>query len=155
MLQVLKAKNVVDSEQHVHLREDIHNITEKSFIINFKQLRKNCHSHHYTDEIKKIALTLHYFSLKAHYFVHRILALPHSSCMTDQGSSVEFSFGFLINIIDIPRAAVEKNPSISEAVLIVDTMELYKSAFWDPSTQQYVSPVNYVRAISEHPADQQ
>ena len=154
LLHILKAKNLVASEQHLLLRENFGNMAREIFENQIKAAKKkNRHSHCYSDEMKQFALTLHYYSPKACDFVRKILALPHPSSIRAWGASVDCSPGFLTNVINMLGSAVEENPWMSEVVLVVDAMALHKSAIWDPVAQQYVGSVNYGTAIPEPPED--
>ena len=151
LLHILKAKNLVASEQHLLLRENFGNMAREIFDNQIQAVKKkNCHSHCYSDEF---ALTLHYYSPKAYDFVCKILALPHPSSIRAWGASVDCSPGFLTNVINMLGSAVEENSWMSEVVLVADAMALHKSAIWDPVAQQYVGSVNYRTAIPEPPED--
>ena len=137
MLHILKAKNLVASEQHLLFRENFGNMAREIFENQIKAAKKkNHHSHHYSDEMKQFALTLHYYSPKAYDFVCKIFALPHPSSIRAWGASVDCSPGFLTNVINMLGSAVEENPWMSEVVLVVDAMALHKSVIWDPVAQQ-------------------
>ena len=102
LLYILKARNLVASEQHLLLTENFGNMAKEIFDNQIQAAKKkNRHSHRYSDEIKQFALTLHCYSPKAYGFVCKILALPHPSSIRAWGASVDCSPGFLTNVIDM------------------------------------------------------
>jgi len=41
--------------------------------------KRKCRGHYYTEKVKKIALTVHFYSQKAYSYIHKIFSLPHQS----------------------------------------------------------------------------
>ena len=100
-------------------------------------------------EAKQFAVTLHYYSLKTYDFVHKVLALPHPSSIHSWTTSVNDEHGFLCNIIRLLCGMVQNKSSVSDMVLIVDAMSLYKGTWWDPKEQCYSGTIDYGTGLSE------
>jgi len=59
---------------------------------------RSAHGHRYSDEIKKFALTLHFYSPHAYNFVRSILSLPCPSSLAHWTSSVNCEPGFFLDV---------------------------------------------------------
>ena len=59
--------------------------------------------------------------------------------------------GYLTNVINAISSVAEKKPSMSDVVLIVEGMALYKGTMWDQKLKQYIGTVNYGAAVVEPP----
>ena len=71
-------------------------------------------------------MTLHYYSPKAYEFARNVLSLPHASTIRAWASSVDCQPGFLDNVIKSIGECVQMKGWMSNVVLIVDAMALYK-----------------------------
>jgi len=99
----------------------------------------------YDEEIKKFAVTLHYYSPKAYDFVRDYLTLPHPSTLTSWMRSADCSPGFNIEVLD--KLAEAKNQDhrnmMTDVVLQVDEMSIHKDTCWDQSQHKFVGFVDF------------
>ena len=106
-------------------------------------------SHHYSQETKQFAMTLHYYSPKAYDFVRKVLYLPHPSSIRSWTASVDCEPGFLCDVIYLIGNMATNNTTVSDVVLIVDAMAIHKGTWWDPRKRCFVGNVDYGTAIPE------
>ena len=154
LLQSLKDKQLVESEQHILLTHNFGNMAQKLCQNQMKNARgknKDSHDVWYSQEIKQFAMTLHCYSPKSYEFVCNFLALPHPSSLHAWGASVDCNPGYLTNVINMIGAVAKKQTWMKEVVLIVDAMTLHKGTVWDPTLRQYVWHVDYGMAVPEAP----
>jgi hypothetical protein len=99
----------------------------------------------YNDEMKKFAVTLHFYSPRAYDFIREYLTLPHPSSLTSWMQSSNCEPGFQINVIERLRDARVKNGTdvLRDIVLQVDEMALRKDASWDQNRHKFVGYVDF------------
>ena len=90
------------------------------------------HSNCYSEEVKQIAMTLHYYSPKVYDFVHNVLLLPHPSSMRTWAASFGCEPGFYCDVIKLIGDMAQVKPYMSDIVLIIDSMVTHKGTWWHP-----------------------
>ena len=133
------------------LKHNFAGMTKELFENQMKNTGRVTYGHRYSFKTKQFALTLHYYSPKVYDFVCKLLALPHPSSIRTWAASVDCEPGYLTNVINAKSSVVEKKPSMSDVVLIVDAMALHKDTMCDQKVKQYVGTVNYGPAVPEPP----
>ena len=149
LLKLLKKEKLLLDDQCSLLEHNFSCVTEQLFQNEMRNATNTSYDHHYTDEIKQFAVTLHYYSPKAYEYVQKILALPHTSSIRAWAASVDYNPGYLMNVIRCLGSQVQEKPWMSEVVLIVDTTALHKGVTWDPKTKRYTGTVDYGTAMPE------
>jgi len=99
----------------------------------------------YDDEVKKFAVTLHYYSPKAYEFVRDYLTLPHPSTITSWMQSADCNPGFNIEVLNkIAEARQKDNRNmLSDVVLQVDEMSIHKDMCWDQNQHKFMGFVDH------------
>ena len=64
LINKLKKEKLIFDEQHSLLEHNFSVVAENLFQNQLKNARITIYGHHYTDEIKQFAMTLHYYSPK-------------------------------------------------------------------------------------------
>ena len=154
LLCSLKEKQLVEKDQHELLNRNFGDMAKELFSNQARNTAKeSIHGHHYTDQLKQFAMTLHYYSPKAYDFVCKILMLPHPASIRCWAASVDCNAGYLMDVIKLIGQTAEKNKWMSDVVLVLDAMALHKGTIWDPKSKQYVGTVDYGTAMPEVPDD--
>ena len=150
LLKSLKEKHLIAVEQHDLLKHNFNNVSKHLFADQMKNSKGDSRlSNRYSPEMKQFAMTLHYYSPKAYEFARNVLSLLHASTIRAWASSVDCQPGFLDNVIKSIGECVQMKGWMSNVVLIVDTMALYKGTIWDPKSKSYVGLVDYGTAKPE------
>ena len=149
LLQSLRDKQLIALEQHDLLTHNFNEVAKHLFKDQMKNSKDAKQGNRYSLETKQFAMTLHYYSPKAYEFTRKVLSLPHSSTIRTWATSVDCEPGFLQNVIKLIGGLVQKKGWMSDCVLIVDAMALYKGTTWDPKTKTYVGLVDYGTAKPE------
>ena len=95
----------------------------------------------YSQEMKKFAVSLHFYSAKAYNFVRKSLHLPHPATITSWAADVACEPGFLM----ITISSLAENYALngeSECGLIVDEMSIRSGTLWDRKNNKFVGNVN-------------
>jgi len=99
----------------------------------------------YTEELKKFALSIHFYSPKAYRFLKEYLVLPHESTISDWMSGADCSPGICLDAIN-RLSEHRKNDSsntLTDIVLQVDEMAIRKDTPYDSSAHCFVGHVDY------------
>lgn len=86
----------------------------------------------YSDEVKKFALTLQFYSAKGYNFLRRYFVLPHPSTIRTWASAVDGSAGFTEQAFNQLKEEADKGPVY--VTLIFDEVALKKQIDWDGKT---------------------
>jgi len=99
----------------------------------------------YDEEIKKFAVTLHYYSPKAYEFVRDYLTLPHPSTLTSWMQSANCNPGFNVEVLDRIAEAKENETRnmLSDVVLQVDEMSIHKDMCLDQNQHKFMGFVDH------------
>jgi len=99
----------------------------------------------YSNEMKKFAVTLHYYSARAYDFIRDYLQLPHRSSLCAWITSGDNDPGFNVELIKQLGNSIEQdqNNMLSDIGLHVDEMAIKKGSFWDANRNQFVGFVDF------------
>lgn len=132
VIQELSKKNLVSNDNTYAL---MHEFGENEQLINrlFKKTTKSSTHKKYEEEIRKFAITLHFFSGKAYNYVRRKFynALPHPKTLDKWYSTINASPGLsteALNMIKVKAKSTERRIVCS---LIMDKMAIRKKIEFD------------------------
>lgn len=98
----------------------------------------------YSEEIRKFALTLHFYSPKAYDFIRTTYdsCLPHPRTLSRWYQTVNAEPGFCQEAFKTLEAKVKSGGKPIVCALVLDEMAIRKSLIWDPRNQKYHGRVN-------------
>lgn len=85
----------------------------------------------YSDEMKKFAMTLYFYSPKAFNFVREKLFLPNSSTIRKWLSTRNCDVGFLSEVFEFLKKEVFAQPYLKEVSLVFDSMSIRSQLIYD------------------------
>ena len=94
---------------------------------NFQNQFRNTKGYWYNDDVKKYALTLHFYSPRAYDYVKTVFALPHPSSLKNWTSSVHCEPGFFKDVFSHLSGLVSKDPLNSDCASVFDAAMTIKS----------------------------
>ena len=126
---------ITDLKEKGLLRPNVSDLLSESFSGLSCELIKNHFSnqdkknqgHRYDDEVKKFALTVHFYSPRAYEYLRPILSLPHPRALRHWTSSVECDAGFFEDVFTHLKNLVGQDPINADCCLIFDGMSIYQS----------------------------
>jgi len=149
-LQNVKAElhelKVLSEQRLQNLENQFPNILKKLMLNEAQRGQvKNTKGMRYDEEIKKFAVTLHYYSPKAYDFVRDYLTLPHPGTLTSWMRSTDCNPGFNIDVLDRITEAKSQDTKnmLSDVVLQIDEMSIHKDTVWDNNTHQFMGFVDF------------
>ncbi|KAG0429547.1 hypothetical protein HPB47_023562 [Ixodes persulcatus] len=92
-----------------------------------KRVRRNKNA--CTEDVRKFALTLHFYSAKAYSFLRKHVKLPHPSTLRKWAAVVEARPGFTQQSFDKVAQEAQKEPLFLS--LMIDEMGIKRQTDWD------------------------
>ena len=139
----LKDKKLVNDDVANILQQNFSGLTRE--IISNKIHNNNVKpkGHRYNDEIKRFALTLHFYSPRAYNFLQPILSLPVASSISHWTSSVNCEPGLFEDVIQYLGKKKETDENFRYCALMIDAMAIKNSIIYDKTSGSYVGFSNY------------
>lgn len=132
VIQELSKKNLVSNDNTYAL---MHEFGENEQLINrlFKKTTKSSTHKKYEEEIRKFAITLHFFSGKAYNYVRRKFynALPHPKTLDKWYSTINASPGLSTEALNMIKAKAKSTERRIVCSLIMDKMAIRKKIEFD------------------------
>jgi hypothetical protein len=97
----------------------------------------------YTDEIKEFALTIYFYSPRAHHYIRSIIALPNPSLVRKWSASRKCEPGFFKEAFESLTQHVANSPIKKGCCLVIDIMSIHSQTVWNPQSDKYVGFVDY------------
>lgn len=110
----------------------------------------------YSEEIRKFALTLHFFSPKAYDFIRSTYntCLPHSRTLSKWYQHVDAEPGFTKEAFEALKRKVEESVHPVICALTLDEMAIRKCLIWDPKSQKFFGRVDCGHEINSDSVDE-
>ena len=102
-----------------------------------KMPKRKCRGYRYSEEVKKVALTVHFYSPKAYSYIRKIFSLPHQSSIRNWISSVNCEPGFHADVLQNLLEQLRKRPEMSDCALMMDGMAVRKQVLYDTKNMKY------------------
>ena len=134
----LKNKNMITSDAATVLDDNFSGLTYEIIKSHFKNQNIMPKGHRYTDEVKKFALTLHFYSPLAYNFVRPLLSLPAPSSIANWTSSVQCEPGFFKDVFSYLKETAGSDVNYKECALIIDAMAIKTSIINDKTTGRFI-----------------
>jgi hypothetical protein len=99
----------------------------------------------YSEEMKKFAVRLHFYSPRAYDFIRDYLTLPHPTSLTSWMRSANCEPGFQLEILERLRETIGSDSGriYRDVVLQVDEMAIRKDTCWDQSRHRFIGFVDF------------
>ena len=137
LLETIKDQNLINQGQLDLLRL---NFWENTFILIENKLKSHNvdkHGHCYSNDVKELAVTMHFYSPQAYDFLQQYLHLPHPSTICAWSASLNCQPGFLSEVIEHLKETKSKDPLKKHCTLMFDAMALKKEIVYDPKNGNY------------------
>jgi len=100
LMITLQNKLLLNEEISNLVIENFSGIAKELFESQIKNSERGPTGRRYSDELKKIALTLHFYSPRAYEYMRSFICLPASSSISNWTSSVKCEPGFFVDVIN-------------------------------------------------------
>ncbi len=104
---------------------------------------KNKKGQRYSDEVKKLAFTMHFYSPAAYEYLRSIFLLPHARSLRQWASSVQSEPGFFIDVMKELQNRVASGSINKDCALMLDAMHIRSRAMYNKSLDKYEGFINF------------
>ena len=91
----------------------------------------------YPDEVKRFALTVHFYSPKAYNYLRTVFSLPHSSSLYNWSSTVDCNVGFFKDVFAELKNRIDEDPLNTDCGLVCDAMSIKSSTFYNKAAGSF------------------
>ena len=138
---------MISSDVASTLNENFSGLTLELIKNQLENQGRNCYGRRHSDEAKKFALTLNFYSPRAYEYVRSVFALPHSRSLSCWTSSVECAAGLFQDVFKKLKLLVKNKPEQADCSLICDAMSIKKNIFYNRSTGKYDGYIDYGKDV--------
>ena len=143
LIDDMKIQGLLNSDISAKLKESFSGLTYEIILNHFKNKDRSTQGHRYTDEIKKFALTVHFYSPRAYQYLRPILSLPHPRSLCEWTSTVACEPGFFKDAFEHIKGLVKINPENADCSLVCDGMAIRNNIIYNKKTGQYIGFIDY------------
>ena len=97
----------------------------------------------YPDEVKRFALTLHFYSPRAYDYLLNVFSLPHTSSLYNWTSSVNCDVGFFKDVFLELKKKIYEDPLHADCNLVCDGMSIKSSTIYNKTTGSFEGFVDF------------
>ena len=147
LIKTLKEKNLLSEDCGAIIEYHFSGMTKeiiKSELINHN---RDGTGKRYSDEIKKFALTLHFYSPRAYDFLRSIFSLPAPSSISNWTNSVNCEPGFFKDVFEYLSQKSTVDENYRDCALIFDAIHLKSGLVYEHSRGTYDGFVNFGKDI--------
>ena len=161
-IKVLQQKSRIKEKQLTKLKSIVHDMKKKNLIsiesankleTHFSGLDRELITNHeknkdrvpvgrYSDEVKRFAMTLHFYSPRAYEFVRNVFSLPHASSLGNWTSTVNCETGFFLDVFQELQKKVKEEIVNADCALLCDAMQIKSGTIYNRVTDSYDGFVN-------------
>ena len=153
IIKKLKDDQYITTDAAQVLDNNFSGVTCELFKSELKNKDRPAKGHRYTDEIKKFALTLHFYSPRAYNFVRSFFSLPCPSSLSNWTSSVNCEPGFFQDVFNYLQEKAKEDISYRDCALIFDGMYIKSGIVYNKSNGNYEGFANFGGDISAFDPD--
>ncbi len=133
-VSALKEKNLLEPKIAENILETFPGLDGQLIANHLHNLDRENRGNRYSDEVKRFALTVHFYSPKAFKYLRTIFNLPHPRSIRVWTSSVKCDPGFFEDVFLHLRKMISDDPINAECALIFDGMAIRKETVNNLST---------------------
>ena len=142
-LDAIKENRVADTDLVEHIRNRFENpLVSELFMNEVVNDTKKSRGRRYSDEIKKLCLTLHYYSPRAYKFLSKNLCLPSQTAIRDWTRSVNCDVGILGEVLQTLGSQVRSEKIDPNCCLLMDEMSIRQAHMYSRAKDRFVGHVD-------------
>ena len=147
MISHLQSKNYLTTDAATVLSENFSGLSYEIIKNQFLNQNVNPKGHRYNDEVKKFALTFHFYSPRAYNFLQPMLCLPAARSISHRTSSVNCDPGLFHDVFAYLGDKKKKDVNFKYCALIIDAMAIKNSITYDKSSGHYIGFCDFGKDI--------
>ena len=131
MYKELSERKLLSDNFAEELKEKFPGMSAEIMLNHFNNCSKKPQGYRHSDEAKKFALTLNFYSARAYDFVRKVFTLPDPRSLCVWTSSVQCEPGFFDDVFEHLGKSIEKDPLNADTTLFVDAMGIQQCQGWN------------------------
>ena len=148
MYQELSKNKLFEDCFAEQLQEKFPGISADIIKNHFANKDKKPQGHRHSDEAKKFALTLNFYSPRAYEYVRKIFSLPVARSISYWTSSVDCDPGFFDDVFDHIEKLIQKDRKHADVTLVIDAMSIQQARDWCKYRDAIQGLTNYGKGYS-------
>lgn len=100
----------------------------------------------YSEELKRFALSLYFYSSKAYLFLRNYISLPHAATLRKMLATRDCNVGFLVEVFEYLKLSVSKN-DLQNVALIFDAMAIKSEEVYDKNKDKKWGYVDFAGVV--------
>jgi len=153
-IKTLQEKKLLTEDCGTIIERHFSGITKEIITSELKNNTKKSKGKRYSDEVKKFALTLHFYSPRAYEFLRSIFSLPAQSSISNWTNSVDCQPGFFKDVFQYLQEKSEIDKNYKDCALVFDAIHLKSGLVYEHSRGTYEGFVNFGQDIVGFDEDQ-
>ena len=136
----LRDKKLLSDDSSKNLEQYFSGLSAEIIKNHFKNQNKATVGRRHSDEAKRFAMTLHFYSPRAYELVRTVFTLPHAS-------SIDCEVGFFIDVFKELQGKILSKTLKPECALLCDGMKIRSSVMYNKTTGSFEGFVNLGKDI--------
>ena len=142
VIEDLKSQGLMNNDQCQVLKDSFSGLSYDIIANHFKNKDKAAQGQRHSDEVKRFALTVHFYSPRAYEYLRPIFSLPHPRSLSEWTSSVKCEAGFFKDVFEHIKGLVDVDPINADCALICDGMAIKNNIVYNKRTGEYIGFVD-------------
>ena len=147
VIDELKGKKFISGDTCEVLKTSFSGLSYDILANHFKNKDKSALGHRYSDEVKRFALTIHFYSPRAYEYLRPIFSLPHPRSLCEWTSSVKCEPGFFKDVFEHIKSLTALDPRNADCALLCDGISIRNNVVYNKRTGQYVGFIDLGKNI--------
>ena len=143
LVDKLEKENLLASDAAYIIKQNFFGLKSGLFGSELKNQNRSPKGHFYTDEVKKFALTLNFYSPCAYDYVRSPFSLPCPSSLSHWTSSINCEPGFFKDIFLHLQQKSKDDESYKDCALIFDAINIKSALIYNKETGSYEGYANF------------
>ena len=148
VLSQLQTNDLLSKKTADVLQESFSGITLDVISNHLNNQDKSARGYRHSEEAKRFAITLHFYSPRAYEFVRTIFILPDPRSISHWTSTVKCEPGLLIDVFQYVQAMIKNDPYNADCILICDGMAIMQYVIFNRVTGSYDGFVNLGEGVA-------
>jgi hypothetical protein len=149
LISDMKERQLLEPSVADQLDKHFHHLSKDIIINQFVNQDRSNKGHRHSDEVKKFALTVHFYSPRAYDYLRSIFTLPHPRCIKSWISTVNCGVGFFRDVFAHLQNLIADDPAVNgDSALIFDGMAIKKETPYNPTKVKLKDSLTWAKGLS-------
>ena len=143
----LKERSLISADVLEVLEQSFSGLSSEIIKNHYSNIGKESRGFRHNEEVKKFAVSLHYFSPAAYDYVRSIFCLPNPRSVSNWTSSVKCNPGIFIDVFNHLQSLIDEHPQYRDCALLCDAMSIKASTMFNKGKGCFEGFIDYGKDI--------